>query len=39
MTDGLRNFDTAKAAGVLVIGALAVLALMRHNFADVSVHL
>jgi len=37
-TLNLGAMDSAKAAGLVVIGAVAVLALLRKGFSGVSVH-
>lgn len=37
VTDKLGGFDAAKAAGLITIGAVVVLALVRRGFASVRV--
>lgn len=39
LTNRLGGMDSAKAAGLLVVGALGVLALLRKGFGDVRIHI
>lgn len=39
ISDRMQRMDTAKAAGVLALGALAVLALLRTGFGGIAVRL